>query len=336
MVLMRGGMKRREFIGLVGGAAAALIRAAHAQSGQIRRVALIVAEAIEDDPEYERRLLAFSDALRDLGWIDGQNLKLSVHRVKPGIADIRNGVAELLAENPDIIVSGGGTTTLPVLQATSSIPVVFATAVDPVGNGFVESLSHPGGNATGFMQFDYSLSAKWLELLKQASPSTVRVGVIRDAAAPSGTGQFAVIQSVAGSVGVDVVPISARDASEIESGMARLARFPNAGLIATAGAAVIGNRDLIIRLAVRYRFPAVYASRTYLDHGGLISYGADPIRNYRSAADYVDRILKGARPADLPVQAPNKYDLVVNLKTAKALGLELPATVIARADEVIE
>ena len=329
-------MKRRKFIKLIGGVAASWPLAAHAQSDQIRRVAVILAEAIEDDPEYERRLSAFKDAFHDLGWIDGKNVKLSVHRAKPGAADIRKGVAELLAENPEIIVSGGGTTILPVLQATNSVAVVFATAVDPVGNGFVESLSHPGGNATGFMTFDYSLSAKWLELLKQASPSTVRVGVIRDAAAPSGTGQFAVIQSVAGSVGAEVVPIGLRDASEIESGVAKLAAIPNTGLIATVGAAVIGNRDLILRLATQYRLPAVYPSRTYVDHGGLISYGADPVKNYRSAAGYVDRILKGEKPADLPVQAPNKYDLVVNLKTAKSLGIGLPATLLARTDEVIE
>jgi putative ABC transport system substrate-binding protein len=213
---------------------------------------------------------------------------------------------------------------------------VFATAIDPVGSGLVESLAHPGGSATGYMQFDYSLSAKWLELLKQAAPSTVRVGVIRDPTVPSGIGQFAVIQSVAGSLGADIVPIGTRDADEVERGIAKLARSPNAGLIATSGAAVNGHRDLIIRLAARYRLPAVYATRMFADRGGLISYGADVVTNYRHAAGYVDRILKGEKPADLPVQAPNKYDLVVNLKAAKALGLELPATVVGRADEVIE
>jgi putative tryptophan/tyrosine transport system substrate-binding protein len=330
------GMKRRVFITLLGAATAWPLVARAQQSAQIRRVAVLLAEAVEDDPEYERRISTFAGALRDLGWIDGQNLKLSVHRVQPNAADIRKGIAELLAENPDIIVSGGGTTTPPVLQATSRIPVVFATAIDPVGSGFVESLAHPGGNATGFMQFEYSLSGKWLELLKQVSPATVRVGVVRDPTVPSGIGQFAVIQSVAGSVGADVVPIGTRDASEIESGMAKLARSPDGGLIATSGAAVNGHRDLILRLAARYRLPAVYASKTFVDHGGLVSYGYDVFTNYRRAAGYVDRILKGEKPADLPVQAPNKYDLVVNLKAAKALGLELPATLVARADEVIE
>jgi putative ABC transport system substrate-binding protein len=334
-------MRRRELLAILGGAAALPLaysnHAARAQpADQARRVAVLLAEAIEDDPEYEGRISAFAAALRDLGWIEGQNLKLFVHRAKPSYADIRKGVAELLAENPDIIVAGGGTTTPPVLQATNKVPVVFATAIDPVGSGLVESLAQPGGNVTGFMQFDYSLSAKWLELLKQAVPSTVRVGVIRDPTVPSGIGQFAVIQSVAGSVGVDVIPINTRDAGEIESGIAKLARFPNGGLIATSGAAVNGHRDLIVQLAARHRLPAVYASKMFVDRGGLISYGTDVVTNYRRAAGYVDRILKGEKPADLPVQAPNKYDLVINLKAAKALGLELPATVVGRADEVIE
>jgi putative ABC transport system substrate-binding protein len=334
-------MRRRDLLAILGGAAALPLvysnRAVRAQSpDQARRVGVLLAEAIEDDPEYERRISAFSKALHDLGWIDGQNLKLSVHRVRPNAAEIRKAIGELLAENPDIIVAGGGTTTPPVLQATSKIPVVFATAIDPVGSGLVESLAYPGGSATGYMQFDYSLSAKWLELLKQAAPSIVRVGVVRDATTPSGIGQFAVIQSVAGSLAVDVVPIGTRDDGEIERGIAKLARSPNAGLIATSSAAVNGHRDLIIGLAARYRLPAVYATRMFADRGGLISYGADVVANYRRAAEYVDRILKGEKPADLPVQAPNKYDLVVNLKAAKALGLELPATVVGRADEVIE
>jgi putative ABC transport system substrate-binding protein len=329
-------MRRREFVAILGVAAALPWALRAQQGGQTRRVAVLLAEAIEDDPEYEGRISAFAAALRDLGWIDGQNLKLFVHRAKPNSGDIRKGVAELLAENPDIIVAGGGTTTPPVLQATNKIPVVFATAIDPVGSGLVESLAQPGGNVTGFMQFDYSLSAKWLELLKQAVPSTVRVGVVRDPTVPSGIGQFAVIQSVAGSVGVDVVPISTRNAGEIENGIAKLARSPNGGLIATSGAAVNGHRDLIVQLAARHRLPAVYASKMFVDRGGLISYGPDVVANYRRAAGYVDRILKGEKPADLPVQAPDKYHLAVNLKVAKALGLELSATVVGRADEVIE
>ena len=329
-------MRRRELIAVLG-AAAALPWAVRAQKPtQFRRVAFLIGEAIEDDPEYEKRVATFTDALRSLGWTDGQNLKLSVYRIKPNAADLRKGVAEMLAENPDVVVTGGGTTTPPVLQATNNIPIVFTTAVDPVGSGLVESLSHPGGNVTGFMQFDYSVSGKWLELLKQVSPSTVRVGVFRDPTTTSGIGQFAVIQSVAASVGADVIPIGTRNAGEIENGIEKLARSPNGGLIGTFGATVNGHRDLIIALAARYRLPAVYGNRTFVYHGGLISYGSDTVASTRRAAGYVDRILKGEKPADLPVQAPNKYEIVVNLKAAKAIGLELPATVISRADEVIE
>ena len=329
-------MRRRELIAVLG-AAAAFPWAARAQQGrQLRRVALLIGEANEDDPEYEKRISVFTEQLRSLGWVNGQNLKLSIHRVRPNPADLRKGVAELLAETPDVIVSGGGTTTPPVLQATNRIPVVFTTAVDPVGSGFVESLAHPGGNVTGFMQFEYSLSGKWLELLKQVAPTTVRVGVIRDPTVPSGIGQFAVIESVAGALGADIVPIGTRDASEIESGIAKVARSAHGGLIATFGAQVNGHRDLILGLAARYRLPAVYANRAFVGHGGLISYGSDTIASTRRAAGYVDRILKGEKPADLPVQAPNKYEVLVNLKAAKAIGLEVPATVISRADDVIE
>jgi putative ABC transport system substrate-binding protein len=328
-------MRRREFIAIVSGAVASPLVVRAQQPGQIRRVAVFIAEATENDPYYEKRISALAEALQALGWIDGRNLKLSVHRAKPSAVDLRRGVAELLAEDPEVIVSGGGTTTGPVAQATSKVPVVFTTAVDPVGSGFVESLAHPGGNVTGFMQFDYSLSGKWLELLKQISPATVRVGVIRDTS-PSGIGQFAVIQSVAASFGADVMPVGTRDATEIESGITKLARSPNGGLIGTLSAAVNGHRDLIIGLAARHQLPAVYANRVFVDRGGLISYGSDVITSVRRAASYVDRILKGEKPADLPVQAPNKYEIVVNLKAAKVIGLELPSTVISRADEVIE
>jgi putative tryptophan/tyrosine transport system substrate-binding protein len=329
-------MRRRELFAVLGAAAAMPWAVRAQQGGQFRRVALLIGEANEDDPEYEKRISAFTEQLRSLGWVDGQNLRLSIHRVRPNAADLRKGVSQLLAGTPDVIVSGGGTTTPPVLQATNKIPVVFTTAVDPVGSGFVESLAHPGGNVTGFMQFDYSLSGKWLELLKQVAPETVRVGVIRDPTVPSGIGQFAVIESVAGSLGADIVPIGTRDAGEIESGITKLARSAHGGLIATFGAQVNGHRDLILGLAARYRLPAVYANRAFVEHGGLISYGSDTIASTRRAAGYVDRILKGERPADLPVQAPNKYEVVVNLKAAKAIGLELPVTVVSRADEVIE
>jgi len=331
-------MRRREFISLLGGSTAAWSLAAHAQEPRqkIRRVAYLIAEATLDDPEGERRISGLAEALRNLGWIDGQNLKLSIRRVKPSAADVRRGAAELLADSPDVIITGGGTTTPPVLQATNTVPVIFTTVVDPVGSGLVESLAHPGGNVTGFMQFDYSLSGKWLELLKQVAPGIARVGVVRDATVSTGIGQFAVIQSVSGSLGADIVPIGTRDAGEVESGIAKLARYPNSGLIVTLGAAVNGHRDLIIALAAQHRFPTVYASRAYVDRGGLISYGSDIVASAGRAAIYVDRILKGERPADLPVQAPNKYEVVLNLKTAKSLGFELPATVISRADEVIE
>jgi len=332
-------MRRREFIAGLASVTAIppLLEAFAQQSDRLHRVDVLLAQAIEDDPYYEGRLAALTDALRGLGWIDGRNLKLAVHRLTPlNASDIRKQITEMLSTRPDVVVSGGATTTGPLLQATSSVPVVFTSAVDPVGAGFVESLAQPGGNATGFMQFDFSLSGKWLELLKQVAPAIVRAGVIRDPTTSSGIGQFAVIQSVATSVGIDVASIGSRDEADLENGVARIARSPNVGLITTVAAAVSAHRDLIIKLAARYRLPTVYANRTYVDRGGLISYGADLIAISRLAAGYVDRILKGEKPANLPVQAPTKYELVVNLKTARALGLEISSTVLARADEVIE
>jgi putative ABC transport system substrate-binding protein len=302
----------------------------------MRRVGILVGEAVDGDPYYEGRLVALRENLRALGWIEGQNVKLDIHRVAPKAVEIRKHVDELLAGRPDIVVTTGGTTTLPMLQATNTVPIVFMAAVDPVGAGLVESLSHPGGNVTGFMQFDYSLSGKWLEILKQASPAVTRAGIIRDATITSGVGQFAVIQSVAGSLGVEVVPIGSRDEHEIENGISKIMRFPNAGLIVTSGAAVSGYRDLIVKLAAKNGLPAVYGHRSWVDHGGLISYGPDLLANARLAAGYVDRILKGEKPAELPVQAPTKYELVVNMMTAKAMGVTIPPTLLARADEVIE
>lgn len=329
-------MKRRDFIAGLGATVVLPSVVLAQQNGQSRRVDILVAEATEDDPYYERRITTIRDGLRDLGWIEGQNLQLFIHRVPPKAAEIRKHVDELLAGHPDVIVTSGGTTTAPLLQATNTVPVVFVAAVDPIGGGFVESLAHPGGNATGFMQFDYSLSAKWLEILKQAAPAVTRAGIIRDATVTSGIGQFAVIQSVARSLGIDVVPIGARDGQEIENGVAKIARSRNGGLIATIAAAVNGHRDNIIKLAAQLGLPAVYGNRIWVENGGLISYGPDLVESSRLAAGYVDRILKGERPADLPVQAPTKYELVINLKTAKALGLELPASLVGRADEVIE
>jgi len=329
-------MRRREFV--AGVAATTLLPiAVRAQRVEtMRRVDILFAEAIKDDPYYEGRATAIKERLRELGWIEGQNLRLNIHRTTPKAADIRKHIEELLAGQPDIVVTAGGTITGPLLQATNTVPVVFISAVDPVGAGLVESLAHPGGNATGFMQFDYSLSGKWLEILKQAAPAVTRAGVIRDASNTGGVGQFAVIQSVASSLGVDVVPIGAREEREIESGIVKIAHAQNAGLIITSGAAVSGQRDYIIKLVTQHGLPAVYSHRDWVDHGGLISYGPDLLATARLAAGYVDRILKGEKPAELPVQAPTKYELVVNLKTAKTLGLTVSPALLARADEAIE
>jgi putative tryptophan/tyrosine transport system substrate-binding protein len=330
-------MRRREFIaGLASVATISPLVASAGQGDRLRRVDVLVAAATETDPYNEGRVAALTDALRGLGWIDGRNLKLVVHRMTANAGDIRKNVTELLSSWPDVVVSGGNMTTGTVLQATHSVPVVFTNAVDPVGAGFVESLAQPGGNATGFMAFDFNLSGKWLELLKQVAPTVIRAGVIRDPTTSSGIGQFAVIQSVASLVGVDVVPISPLDKVDLESGVTKIARSPNVGLISAAGAPVTMHRDLILKLAAQYRLPAVYPNRSFVDNGGLISYGSDFIASSRLAAGYVDRILKGEKPADLPVQAPTRYELVVNLKTAKALGLEIPSMVLARADAVIE
>jgi len=263
-------------------------------------------------------------------------VQLDIRRPKPTAADIRKHAAQLVAAAPDVIVTSGGTSLPPLLQATRTIPIVFMSVVDPVGAGFVQRLSRPGGNATGFMQFEYSLSGKWLELLKQTAPSTTHAAVIRDPSTTSGIGQFAVIQSVASSNGVEAIPVDGRDADVVSRAIEVVAGTPNGGLIVTTSAAVNTHRDQIIALAARHRLPAVYPRRAWVERGGLMSYGADVFAASRQAASYVDRILKGERPADLPVQAPTKYELVVNLKTAKTLGLDVPSSVLARADQVIE
>jgi putative ABC transport system substrate-binding protein len=329
-------MRRRDFV--AGVLTAALVPSCvHAQTiTPMRRVGVLLAEAIEDDPYYESRLTAIRGRLRELGWIEGRSLTLVIQRFAPKAADIRRQISELIAKQPDVVITSGGTVTGPLLQATSTIPVVFIAAVDPVGAGLVESLAHPGGNATGFMQFDYSLSAKWLELLKQVAPAITRAGIIRDSAVTSGIGQFAVIQSVASALGIDVIPISAREERDIESGIAKIARSQQVGLITTSGAAVSGHRDYIIKLAAQRALPAIHAHRTWVEHGGLMSYGPDLLATARLAGGYVDRILKGEKPADLPVQAPTKYEMVINLETAKALNLPVPPTLLARADQVIE
>lgn len=328
-------MRRRDVITLMGAGAVAWSTAVRAQQpGRVRRVGVLM-NLTADDPVTIARVGAFSQGLQALGWIDGRNVQVD-YRYASGKADLFQRYAtEFVTLSPDVIVTSGGAGIAPVLRATSTIPVVFAIAPDPVGNGYVASLARPGGNATGVMNFEYNLAAKWVELLKEIAPNVTRVGVLRDASV-HGIGQFAVIQSVAPSAGTDVTPINVRDAAEIERGVAALAQSGNAGFIVTASPQAPGHRDLIIALAARHKLPAVYVERLFVSAGGLISYGTDFVDQYRLAASYVDRILKGEKPADLPVQAPTKYHLVVNLKTAKALGLTVPPTLLARADEVIE
>jgi len=271
-----------------------------------------------------------------LGWVDGQNVGIDVRWVAGNLDTARQHVAELLALAPDVILVSGGSTMGPSLQATRTVPIVFTIAADPIGAGMVDSLSRPGGNVTGFMLFEYSLCGKWLAHLKEIEPSVTRAAVLRDPAVPSGIGQFAVIQSVAPSVGVEVSPVSLGDKAEMERRIGTFARSANGGLIVAASALAQVDRDLIISLAARHKLPAVYYEHEFVAAGGLIWYGPNLLNEFRPAASYVDRILKGEKPTDLPVQAPNKYDLVVNLKTAKALGLVIPQAVLARADEVIE
>jgi putative ABC transport system substrate-binding protein len=322
-------MKRREFITLIGGAAAAWPLSAGAQQGgNIRRICVLTAGVGADDPDAQAGNDAFVLALQQLGWTSGRNLRIDYFW--------DSGQDDLAALAPDVILASGTASLAALLQATRMVPIVFVNVADPVGAGFVDSLGRPGGNVTGFMQFEYSLSGKWVELLKQIAPSVTRAAVLRDPALTSGIGQFAVIQSVAPTVGVDVIPVSVRDAAEIERAVAAFARASNGGLIVTASPLAAVHRDLIIALAARHKLPAVYYERSYTVAAGLISYGSDFVDQYRRAAGYIDRILKGEKPADLPVQAPTRYELVINLNTAKALGVEVPATVLARADEVIE
>jgi putative ABC transport system substrate-binding protein len=329
-------VRRRKFITLLGGAAAWPVAAHAQQAGQVRRIGMLTAATPADDPDGRARLAAFLQVLQQLGWTDGHNVRIDYRWGLGDANNIRKYAMELAALSPDVILSVGTASMRPLLQATRTVPIVFVSVADPVGAGFVDSLSRPGGNATGFIQFEYSLSGKWLELLKQIAPGVTRAAVFRDPAITSGIGQFAVVQSVAPSVGVEVSPISVRDAGEIERAVAAFARSPNGGLIVTSGAGSVLHRELIIALAARYKLPAVYYRRYFITSGGLISYGFDLVDQYRRAAGYVDRILKGEKPADLPVQAPTRYELVINLKTARALGLDVPPTLLARADEVIE
>src|SRR5262245_11383645 len=328
-------MRRRDFITLLGGAAVAWPFTARAQQGErVRRIGVLMHLAA-DDPEGQARHAAFLQGLEQSGWSAGRNVRIDT-RWGASEADRRRYAAELVALAPDVILASNSQSTLALQAATNTVPIVFANVTDPVAAGFVESLARPGGNATGFTLFEYGISAKWLELLKEVAPGVTRVAVIREATNPAGIGQFAAIQSVAPSHGVQVSSVVVRDGSEIERAVGTLARSPNSGLIVTASGLRESDGQLIVLLAARYRLPSIYPFPFFVTDGGLICYGPHSREQYRRAAQYVDRILKGEKPSELPVQAPNKYELVINLKTAKALGLDLPATVLARADEVIE
>jgi len=327
-------MKRRDFITLIGGAAAWPL-AARAQQEGMRRIGVLL-PAAADDAEFQTRVGAFLQGLQELGWTIGRNVRVDTRWATSNAASIRKHAAELAALAPDAILAFGASTVGPLLQETRTVPIVFPVVGDPVAAGFVESLARPGGNATGFMTFEYGMAGKWLELLKQIAPVVTRVAVLRDPAIPTGPAQFGVIQAAAPSAGMEVRTVDVRDAREIERGIAALARASNGGLIITASAGSQVHHNLIITLAARHKLPAVYYERLFASAGGLISYGPDFVDRFRRAAGYVDRILKGEKPADLPVQAPTKYELVINLKTAKALGLEIPQTLLATADEVIE
>ena len=329
-------MRRREFITLLGGAAAAWPLTARAQQpDRMRRIGLLLPQA-ETNPETSAWVAAFVQELQKAGWTEGRNLRIDYRWTSNDPDRIRRYAAELVALAPDVIQTSGGSHVGPLRQATRTVPIVFVQVADAVGGGFVDSLARPGGNATGFTNMEYGLGGKWLEMLKQIAPSVTRAAVLRDAANPSGTGQFGVIQAVAPSFGVEVSPIGLRDAEEIERGITTFARRPNGGLIGTPSGLATMHRDLIITLAARHQLPAVYPFRFYVVSGGLIAYGPDPLDQWRRAAGYVDRILKGENPADLPVQQSTKLSLVINLKTAKALGLDVPPMLLATADEVIE
>ena len=329
-------MIRREFITLLGGAAAAWPLAARAQqSERMRRIGVLVFQAA-DERVTQARIAAFIRRLKEFGWTDGDNVRIEYRWAAGETDNARRYAAELVALTPDVILASGATVVSALQQASRTVPIVFVNVIDPVGAGFVDSLSRPGGNATGFTNFDYGLSVKWLELLKELAPRITRAGVLRDPANPVAGGQLGAIQAVAPSFGVEVVPIGMRETSEIEHAITTFAREPNRGLIVTGSPSALRNRELIVTLAAQNRLPTVYSNHVYVTDGGLAAYGANTVDRFMSAAQYVDRILKGEKPAELPVQAPNKYELAINLKTAKALGLEIPSSVLARADEVIE
>ena len=329
-------IERRKFIAALGGTAFAWPFAARAQQAdRMRRVGVLDNRAA-DDPEGRARLAVFLQGLQELGWTDGRNVRVDYRWAAADADRYRKYAAELLALAPDVILANGSQSVAALLQTTRAVPIVFVNVVDPVGAGFVPSLARPGGNATGFTAFEYSMSGKLLELLKEIAPRVIRVAVLRDPTTANGVGQFAAIQGASSSFGMELNPIDVRDASEIERAVAAFARESNGGLIVTASAGAATHSELIIMLAARHRLPAVYPFRYYVTEGGLISYGPDPTDQFRRAAGYVDRILKGEKAADLPVQAPTKYELTINLKTAKTLGLTVPPSLLARADDVIE
>src|SRR5262245_54982332 len=328
-------MRRRDFIALVGSSVAGWPLSVRAQTKQMRRIGVLQSLAA-DDPEGQARLSAFAQSLQQLGWTIGRNVQIDTRWAAGDAERFRRYAAELVALAPDVILAVGAAAVGPLRQVTRTVPIVFVNTSDPVGAGFVESLARPGDNATGFLLYEYGISGKWLELLKEIAPRVTRVAVLRDSALAAGTGQLGAIQAVAPSFGVELRPVDVRDAPEIERAVVAFARASDGGLIVTGSTLALVHRDLIVTLAARHKLPAVYFQRVFVTSGGLISYAPDQIDQFRRAGGYVDRILKGEKPADLPVQAPTKLELVINLKTAKALGLEVPPTLLARADEVIE
>ncbi len=329
-------MQRREFIALLGGFAATSPLIVHAQEGErVRRVG-VLQPAAADDAVFQARVGAFLQQLTLLGWTNGRNVRIDIRWATTNPAEIRKQATDLVALAPDVILAAGDSTVPPLMEATRTVPIVFPVVVDPVGAGYVASLARPGGNVTGFMNIEYGGSGKWLELLKEVAPTVTRVAVLRDLANTGTVAQFGAIQATGSSLRVEVTPVNLHDAGEIEQSVKIFASSPDGGLVVAASGAAVRYRDLIIRLAAQYKLPTVYWGRFFVAGGGLISYGADLIDNYRRAAGYVDRILKGEKPADLPVQAPTKYETVINLKTAKSLGLNIPQMLLTTADEVIE
>ena len=329
-------MRRRQFITLLGGVAAAWPVAARGQQGERMRRVGVLMPAAADDPGFQARIGAFLQGLQQLGWRIGQNVQVDIRWATPDAEVIRKHATELAAQAPHVILAFGASTVGPMLQATRTVPIVFPVAADPVGAGFVRSLARPGGNATGFMSFEYGIGGKWLELLKEIAPKVTSVAVLRDPAIASGIGIFGVMQAMAASLRMEVAQVNLRDPGEVERAVLEFAPAPTGGLILTASPLADSNRVMFAKLAAQHKLPAVYYERVFATTGGLVSYGPDFVDQFRRSAEYVDRILKGEKPADLPVQAPTKYELVINLKTARALGLTVPPALLARADEVIE